>query len=279
MKQISEAQIADRIRAVSELDLLEATYPFVKQHVDAIFPGYACLTRFVHCSPAWRARKNHGADLFHNVSELWYPKPEYVRTFGRMNQPNKPMFYISASHQTAVLEVRPSPGDLVTVLELGLKSGADLPHVMEIGTVEKASQYNLPSTANILENTVGGQAYLGGEVNKNLLIRSFLAKEVTQIIDLADTHRFKVSAAICDQLISSAEIDGIEYPSMAGDGTASGGGVNLAVKPVSADRLFRPVGCFVVRVVSSVLRPTPGLLVECINVAKAILPDGSIDWA
>lgn len=279
LKQISERQIAARIRAIDELDRRNASFPVIQRHVDEIFPGYSCLTRVVDCKQAWRARKNLGSALFTHVDELWYPKPEYVKDFGRMNQPARPMFYISASHQTAVLEVRACPGELVTVLEIGLRAETVLPHVMEIGVAEKASQYSLPTTVNLLENTTAGRSFLRGTIAKNLLIRDFLAKEVTRIVDTSDTHEFKVSAAICDRLTSSDKIDGVEYPSIAGDGTASKGAVNLAVKPASADRLFKPVGCFVLQVIDCVLQPTPGLLVECKNVATAILPDGSIKWA
>lgn len=279
LRRLSEGQIADRILALNELDRLTTSFPVIQQHVDAVFLGYSCLTRIVDCKQAWRARKNIGSALFSNTSELWHPKPEYVKDFGRMNQPHKPMFYISASHQTAILEVRANPGDLVTVLEIGLKSETELPHVMEIGVAEKASQYRLPTTVNLLENTAEGQVFLGSELKKNLLIRSFLAAEATRIVDAADTHIFKVSAAISDRLTSSVNIDGIEYPSIAGDGTASKGGTNLAIKPAAADRLFQPVGCFVLRVISSVLHPEPGLLVECTNVATSIHRDGSIKWA
>lgn len=279
LEHISEQQIVERIRAIDELDRRNASFALIQQHIDAVFPGYCCLTRVVDCKQAWRARKNIGSVLFTHVDELWYPKPELVKDYGRMNQPKKPVFYISASHQTAVLEVRAAPGDLVTVLEIGLKSEASLPHVMEIGVAEKASQHSLPTTVNLLENTPEGRSFLCGDAAKNLLIRSFLAREVTKIVDPADTYIFKVSAAICDRLASSDRIDGVEYPSIAGDGTASKGGANLAVKPVSADRLFKPLGCFVLRIIDCVLQPMPGLLVECTNVATSILPDGSIKWS
>lgn len=279
LERISANQIAERVRAIDELDRRDASFSAIQQHVDAILPGYCCVTRVVDCKQAWRARKNLGNTLFTHVDELWYPKPELVKYFGRMNQPARPVFYISASHQTALLEARANPGDLVTILEIGLRAETSLPHVMEIGVAEKASQHNLPTTVNILENTAAGRALLRGDVEKNLLIRNFLAKEVTQIVSHDDTHIFKVSAAIYDRLTSSDEIDGVEYPSIAGDGTASKGGVNLAIKPASADRLFKPVGCFVIRVIDCVLQPTPGLLVECTNTATNILPDGSIEWA
>lgn len=270
--------LAMRIRAIDNLDRRSSPFPLVQQHVDAISPGYGCLTRIVDCKQSWRARKNIGDALFNHVSELWYPKPEHVKDFGRMNQPEKPVFYISASHQTAVLETRANPGDVVTVLEIGLRAETDLPHVMEIGVAEKASEHNLPTTVNLLDNTPAGRAFLGSDITKNLMIRSFLAREVTRIVEPSDAYMFKVSAAICERLTSSDKIDGVEYPSIAGDGSASKGGTNLAVKPASADRLFKPVGCFVLRVIDCVLQPTPGLLVQCVNVATHILSDGSIKW-
>lgn len=278
LKRIPRDVIVERIRVLDELDRRNTSFSEIQRHVDALFHGYSCLTRIVDCKQAWRARKNLGNSLFHHVHELWHPKPEHVKNFGRMNQPAKPMFYISASHQTAVLEMRANPGELVTILEIGLKAEKNLPHVMEIGVAEKSSQHNLPTTVKLLENTKSGRSFLRGDIEKNLLIRNFLAKEVTRIVDPAETHQFRVSAAISDRLTSSDRIDGVEYPSIAGDGTASKGGVNLAIKPSAASRLFKPAGCFVVRVIDCVLLPTPGLLVECTNVATSIQPDGSIEW-
>ena len=270
--------LTKQIRAIEDLDRRSSPFHIIQQYVNAIFSDYSCLTRIIESKQSWRARKNIGEGLFNHVNELWYPKPEYVKEFGRMNQPEKPVFYISASHQTAMLEVRANPGDLVTILEMSLKTATDLPHVMEIGVAEKTSQYNLPTSVTLLENTPAGRAFLGSGVTKNLMIRSFLAREVTRVVDPADAHLFKVSAAIYDQLTSSDRIDGVEYPSIAGDGSASKGGTNLALKLASADRLFKPTGCFVLRIIDCVLQPTPGLLIKCVKVATGILPDGSIKW-
>lgn len=278
LKKISYEAIEEKISVIDSIDRQEVDFSDIKNLIGSIFVGYSCLTRIIDPKRGWRARKNGGDVLFDNVKQLWYPPAHLISDFGRMNQPKSPIFYVSASHETAVLEIRPIPGDLITVLEVGLFGQAKDPHVMEIGVAEKVSQYGLGHDVQILENTSFGRSFLGEEIEKNLLIRNFLAKEVTRAVGPEEKCHFKVTAAIADNLLASRRIDGILYPSVAGDGLASKGGQNLALKPLAADRLFRPVTCFVVRVMEWVAEPSPGWLVECVGKAKEIASDGSIRW-
>ncbi len=278
LKKISYEAIAEKIAVVDGIDRQETDFSEIRKLIGSIFVGYGCLTRIVNCERGWRARKNCGNVFFDNIKQLWYPPAHLIAYFGRMNQPNSPMFYVSASRDIALLELRPIPGDLITVLEVRLFDREKSPHVMEIGVAEKVSQHSLGRDVKILENTSFGRSFLGDEIKKNLLIRNFLAKEVTRSVGSEDKWHFKVTAAIAGNLLASREIDGILYPSIAGDGLASKGGQNLALKPLAADRLFQPVACFAVRVIEWVSEPSPGWLVECVGEAKEVTLDGCIRW-
>ncbi|MCI0557884.1 MAG: hypothetical protein MN733_05270 [Nitrososphaera sp.] len=61
------------------------------------------------------------------------------------------------SHGTAILEMRPKVGDRFVVLQLKLKDEVNMPHVMELGVAEKASQHGLATSVHLLEQTPVGR--------------------------------------------------------------------------------------------------------------------------
>lgn len=90
-------------------------------------------------------------------------------------------------------------------------------------------------------------------------------------------HQFKVSIAIAEVLMECDVIDGVAYPSIAGDGTGSGGGGNMALRPAAADRLFAPEVCWLEEVVR-VVEPPGTFEVLIVKRAHAIEPSGKIVW-
>lgn len=276
---IALSDIQRQIGVLESTDLASVDFDELKGQVQRLFDGYSCLTRVVDSERAWRARNNHDKAFFSLVSDLWYPPPGTALRYGRLNRPGHPLLYISADFHTATLELRPQLGDRHTILELTLRDKAVWPHVMEIGVVEKASQFGLQTAVHLLEQTPHGRAFLGGNIEKNLAIRSFLAREVTKIVPRGQEHFFKLSAAIGELLLPSDRIDGVEYPSIAGDGKAFGGGTNMALKPSSADRLFVPTACWVAEVVDRAVQPVDGYVVRCVRRAKRLEADGNIVWS
>lgn len=67
-----------------------------------------------------RARINNDKYIFKSVKDLWYP-PKEKATAGRFNKKNEPMFYATHNIATAILEVNPQKGDIVTVLNFKIK--------------------------------------------------------------------------------------------------------------------------------------------------------------
>ena len=240
--------------------------------------GYSCLTRTISSTNAWRARKHINQAYFDNVRDIWYPRPEVIRTYGRLNRPGCPIMYAAASHHTAILELRPEVGDVFTVLQLRLTDQSKHPHVMELGVAERASQFGTSSSVRLLENTAVGRHFVRGHKNKNVLIRSFLAREFTRVVNRGQEHQFKLSIAISEILLDNPKIDGIEYPSMAGDIAAFKGGENIALKPASADRLYTADTCWVSVVEGTVSSPPEGFLMRCVRRARSIKQDGAIVW-
>jgi hypothetical protein len=188
------------------------------------------------------------------------------------------LFYISASEGTAILEKKPNQGDALAVLRCKLKSNDKKPHVMELGIAEMTSLHGVQSTTQLLENTRGGRVYMATPENiqKNLAIRSFLAKEFLRTVEKGKEEEFKITIAIAEILMQHDKIDGVSYPSRAGNVSKWQGGENMALKPKSADLLYDAQECWV-SVVEKLL-PGDALAMRCIQKAKTISPTGEVIW-
>lgn len=136
---------------------LDLDIEVIKQKLNVMLSGYTCITRQMKSHYAFRARINTRTELFSRTEQLWYPPKELIHKMGRLNNAHEPIFYISASHETATLEVRPNIGDYVTILRVKLNDAQRLPHVMELGVTETQSQHGLGISTPFLEwvNTKG----------------------------------------------------------------------------------------------------------------------------
>lgn len=70
----------------------------------------------------YRARLNYNCNKtpiknFTNVSDLWAPPKECVKSDGRCNLKNESTLYCSVTRMGAIFEVRPKLGDVITLIE------------------------------------------------------------------------------------------------------------------------------------------------------------------
>src|SRR5436309_1657221 len=91
--------------------------------------------------PIFRAR----AGFWESVVDLWCPLPERVAKLGRANDIGKAVFYCSDSLETAVFEMRPRIGDLITVVRHEVVDPCLCPTVLGLGVEEKIDQYSTDS--------------------------------------------------------------------------------------------------------------------------------------
>lgn len=231
-------ELEERIQEFEELDI-NCSIEEIKLVLNKVMLGYKCLTRVMDSSYAFRARINPNGENFREVSELWYPPKEKVKTQGRLNKAGESIFYISASSDIATLEIRPEIGDVITILGVKLKDFSKKPHVMELGLAETASQYGINNDIHLIENTNLKETFKDDEqIKKNLIIRGFLMRNFTKIVSIGQEKEFSKSIAIAEILMESEKIHGILYPSIAGDGSRKGGGMNMAIKTKYTDELF-----------------------------------------
>ncbi|MFZ5448966.1 MAG: RES domain-containing protein [Thermodesulfobacteriota bacterium] len=273
--------IKSRIQEIETLNRENVTIEDLKAKIGLLIKGYSCTTRIIDSDFAYRARKNPKNKHFCHVRELWYPPSDRIMIPSRLNRVGRSIFYISASEATAILEMRPRIGEIMTILRCRLINSDVKPHVMELGCAEKFSQHKIPTTLNVLENTTYGRKFLSNQENieKNLLIRSFLTREFTRVVKRGNEFEFKVTVAIGEILMSDSRIDGVVYPSIAGDVDNWKADSNMALKPESADRLYMPDICWIVEVEKELgTFLNKSYLIHCIKKAQSITQDGKINW-
>jgi hypothetical protein len=176
--RLAFAAIKAQIAALERIDTRTADIDELAERLRRLFDGYACLTRVLDVPYAYRARKHETPVPFEHVSQLWYPRAEHIKYLGRVNRIGQPRFYISASQDTATLEMRPEVGNVITLLSLLPVDPTRRLQVMEIGVAEKESLHGLPRNIQLLEETVYGRSFLKRShgIKQNLAIRAFLAQ-------------------------------------------------------------------------------------------------------
>jgi hypothetical protein len=276
LAQRSLKSIKQEFSALKRCDLATHSIDDLAKRVDRFMQGYSCLTRKIDSEYCWRARKNETADKFDHVSKLWYKPAQLVTTLGRMNRLKRSIMYVAATWQIAFLEMRPQVGDIFTILELSLKDPTSTPHVMELGVAEKQKEFGLPRTLRTLNETPNAKIHFGQKnADKIQLIRSLLSSEFTKPVERGHEQEFKLTIAIAENLLSSSQIDGIEYPCMAGHPKEFRGAENLALKPESTDRLYKANKCWMIRVDGF---DGQNFLTKIIVTSKGIESDGRIFW-
>jgi RES domain-containing protein len=259
------------INEVETLDLSKHAASDLVPRVKEICQGYMWMTQKIKMSAAYRAR--HMADRPQSVSEVWYPPAGLVKGIGRANDVGESVLYTSSSESTAIIEMRPQAGGTLAILQMALSDPNALPHVFDIGLAETSGGGDPKVGAKGIHRTPLGSAILGSSGNqvKLGLIRTFLVRQFTRVVDPGREHEYGLALAIA-KFQRAPEIDGIWYPSIAGGLK----GTNAVLTADAADRLLTPYACWIVRV-EKVL-PDMKYLVKCICKATRIDEDGSIRW-
>lgn len=277
LKNRSYIEIRRSIKDIRSLNLQSIGDSELEARLSILMTGYSCLTRSVKIGPAYRAQLlNAGVETFSNIGRLWYPPSDIVAKYGRLNQPGQSVMYLAGNHGTALLEMRPEIGSSYVIMELEQRNNREMAHLMEMGVAERVSEHGLPINVPLLENTDAGRSFLKGNARKNLAIRSFLASELIKIVPNGAHHLYRISASIANILMKDSKIDGVLYPSLAGNYSDYRGAQNIALKPEAADRLMQPKTCWIGRIESI---DNAGIHVKCINKAKLIHENGTIEWS
>jgi len=183
--------------------------------------------------------------------------------------------------------MRPKVGDYLTILECAFISENAEPNIFDAGIHEGPGRFNPNYGATPPEEDNAYQLFLNqqGITKESELIRSFMVRQFTKIVEAGDEHEYKITNAIANILLeqfdfvrktdfrpAQVQADGIAYASIA----AETKGANIAFTREAADRLLKPKACCVFIVEESANNPWGAI--RRTHRAHDITPNGEIIW-
>jgi len=241
MQQYNMTSLLEAKALVNEfraLDLQQST-------IEDLFIRFKELTRYIPFlttivpkgATLHRFRVNTDGQTFSSLREIWYPPVEYIQKPGRLNDEGEQLLYLANHFKVALAEAKLPEGTFVTHLEVLVTESI---RVTEIGMDEifKAD----PSTWQAITESIKTYRKHLYHNSAELLkldqeIRDFWVEEFTKTVPVGEEHLYKRTIAIAKQFMGPDEVGGIMYPSIAFKGT----GINIALKPIYADKYLRPV--------------------------------------
>lgn len=171
----------------------------------------------------WRARRNTVAH-FAAEQDLWAPPPEKT-TIGRANLGGAPVLYLASTPDTAIFEVGPLTGDLLT---LGCFESREDVTLLDVGCSERCLLGPDDFKPHVLAKL---ERSFGIGLNRNgWRIQHVITDAVTDIFthvgELGPPERYRLGAVLADRLISTTgstggsvldegdTVDGLMYPSV-----------------------------------------------------------------
>lgn len=270
--------IKKKIAKLKHCDLRKTSVEELVSLLIKLLIHYPISIRALEATPVYRARLlPSGTEPFKSKQELWYPPANIVKRLGRLNNVGTSIFYCGNNKHTIIEEMRPRIGEQFIFIECVLKDSKQLPMVVELGIREAMEEYHTQYKAlpeRWFKTLEAERGTTPSEIDQ--LIREFIAKEFRQRVSPEENYRYKMPVAIAELLLYPPEVDGIFYPSMELTSSAQ----NLALKPNSADRLYKLNHCELVTVKDIEKLPNNAFRYALwhSHASKHISGKGDIEW-
>jgi hypothetical protein len=249
LRRRSAADFYGRLSRLRRLDPSSLTSQQVDDRIRRALNGYITRSMILGSNGVWRARVNVAGQTFEDASDLWFPPNEVVRQRGRFNEEGQSVFYCSDKLSSAVEEMRPSSGDIITILVAGAKAPGANMAVAHVGIHRAIAE---PEVTNDMGGGLRGiEEWIEHLETMHirarwLAIDDFLTDISTSVYaDAERDSRYKLTNGLARMLMEPEEIEGIIYPSVAADLTA----FNICLPPKKADQYFYPFETWEVEVV------------------------------
>jgi hypothetical protein len=278
LSNISIFELRNRIASLKKVDLSKLSETAAAYRIGRIIDQYPFQVRPLQLTGVYRARANKPGEVFTSASQLWYPPVDKVLRPSRLNDPGQVRFYASNMPNAAILELRPKPGNIFTVLMATTRKVETL-NVAFIGLERsKAPEIRHLTDSEMFRSAQHFRDWLGqANYKKWLLIDDYLSEIFGMPVPEGEEYKYKPTIALANLLFSAPNLDAVNYPSVAtGDH-----GINVCMLPDKADQLFGPFEAWMIRVEESALDPTTGQQLERVHFLQRsheIGPDRVMNW-
>lgn len=160
-----------------------------------------------------------------DIGHLKNPPQEFVKSYGRLNSPGESVLYATFEPITALSEMRPEIGDLITISTWNLKSDYDLmvSPIFKISSKDGVVHNELSLRANLLyQNQL--QQYDQNTQKQLDIILDFIAECFAKDVDDSNHFDYFLSSHYANRILSELDggtVDAILYPSVRQSLTAS----------------------------------------------------------
>jgi hypothetical protein len=277
---VSIADLRSRVASLRRADLKKLSNEGAAYRVARIINQYPFQIRPLQLTGLYRARPNRPGEVFASASQLWYPPADKVLGPSRLNRPGQVRFYGSNMPNTAILELRPQPGNVFTVLLVTTRSrNLETLNVAFIGLERSlAPEVQHFDDSDMFRSALHFRAQLGpANYKKWLLIDDYLSEIFGTRVPDGEEFRYKPTIALADLLFAAPGVDAVNYPSVATDDH----GINVCMLPDKADRFFAPLEAWMIRVEETAVHPKTEEKLQRIhffNRSHEIGPEGTIVW-
>jgi hypothetical protein len=195
------------------------------------------------------------------ISLLKYPPPIYITRFGRMNFPYQSVLYATFDPITALSEMRPEPGDKITMSTWELISNNDLTISPVFKNTSKDGNTHSETSLRALLEYKKLLALHDDETAKQIdILIQFMADCFAKEVDGNNHFDYFMSAYFSNKILNvfeNAQVDAILYPSVRQSLTLT----NIALKPDIFDSNYK-ISLVEESVVSSIPARNGGWILE-----------------
>lgn len=241
-KEINEANVQ---LIINLLDQLLIYFPYGKHNY-----SYKYLFRLV----INKRIVNDNVRLMKIINLKYPPNKEQVKRYGRCNLPQQSILYASLQSMTALDEMKPQAGDLITETVWIRKSDKPLTYIPIFGNQPTNAPIINQKTGEIIPYLINQRTFEMNEQFKldistypnnlralSVKIVQFFADCFSKNVNSRNHFNYLFSAYIADKFLNkveNSEIDAVYYPSVADKLNSE----NLAIKPSVFDNIYEPFG-------------------------------------
>jgi hypothetical protein len=212
LSNISLFDLRRRIANLRGADLKNLSSEAAAQRIGQVIDQYPFQVRPLQLSGLYRSRPNRPGEIFSSASELWYPPADKVTRPSRLNGPGKVRFYGANMPNTALLELRPQPGNIFTVLIARTRSGTiETLNTSFVGLERSlAPEVHHLGNDDMFRRAPHFREHLGAiNYKKWLLIDNYLSEIFGEPVAEGEDYKYKPTIALADMLFTAPKLDAV----------------------------------------------------------------------
>jgi hypothetical protein len=184
----------------------------VRNEISVFYNAYNVIVANAGNCPIFRVRKIEKCDEHNNANDVWCPPAKNIKYLGRANDIGQSIFYGAFDQQTAISEVKISPGERYSLAAYSLRP---------------RENYNMTSVvirqSDPLPNMTQEIDFFAVELSR------FMVNEFTKDVQHGNENQYLKSCAIAQLLLDLPHKDSLLYPSVKNKDAT-----NLAMKETDA---------------------------------------------